>query len=484
MANPTFLDPFTNTLSNTGYGVTATGFVIKPFSVCLAEIQADFQAIFGNTINLDPSEPFGQWCAILADRESLLWQGLAAVYAARDPDMSEGVGLVELSAITGTVPVSPTFSTVTETLTGTTGTLVPSGQTISVQTALTQFRTTADATIAAATSWAGTTAYTTGQRRKNGGNVYQCIADGTSAGSGGPTTTAADITDGSVHWTFLGAGDGSIDVLCDSVDYGPQQALARTLTVISTPVSGWSAAINLLDAKPGIGFETDTDLRIRRINELFSHGSATVDAIRSGLVQLTDANGAAVLESANVFENVTDVTDGFGLPPHSIQAVAQYEGAPITATDLAIATEIFQDKSAGIQTFGTQVVTITDTQGQTHAIHFDYPTPMWLWVTIVGTKDPVTYGGDPAVKQAIVDFANGVFATEFAGYTMGDDVFAGRLYAPITDNVSGIVDISSLTTAVTAVGGGDPGPGDNTPKVMSRIQIAQFDTSRITVTFS
>jgi hypothetical protein len=58
----------------------------------------------------------------------------------------------------------------------------------------------------ALTAWAAATAYTVGQLRTNNSNIYQCITAGTSAVSGGPTSTSADITDGTVHWKYIGAG--------------------------------------------------------------------------------------------------------------------------------------------------------------------------------------------------------------------------------------------------------------------------------------
>lgn len=64
--------------------------------------------------------------------------------------------------------------------------------------------------IATATAWTSTTGYvaTVGTRSvvtNDGGRTYICITSGTSAGSGGPTGTGTDITDGSVHWRFLGS---------------------------------------------------------------------------------------------------------------------------------------------------------------------------------------------------------------------------------------------------------------------------------------
>lgn len=51
--------------------------------------------------------------------------------------------------------------------------------------------------------WASGTAYLIGQVVLNGGNLYRCRAAGTSAGSGGPTGTGADITDNTAHWAYV-----------------------------------------------------------------------------------------------------------------------------------------------------------------------------------------------------------------------------------------------------------------------------------------
>lgn len=53
-------------------------------------------------------------------------------------------------------------------------------------------------------AWAGATAYTLGQVRKNDSTrLYVCVTAGTSAGSGGPTGTSAAITDGTVVWDYV-----------------------------------------------------------------------------------------------------------------------------------------------------------------------------------------------------------------------------------------------------------------------------------------
>lgn len=57
------------------------------------------------------------------------------------------------------------------------------------------------------TAWAGTTAYVKNDIVSNGSTptrLYKCTTAGTSASSGGPTTTSFDITDGTVTWAYIG----------------------------------------------------------------------------------------------------------------------------------------------------------------------------------------------------------------------------------------------------------------------------------------
>lgn len=69
----------------------------------------------------------------------------------------------------------------------------------------------ADYVAVASVAWAATTAYDEGFLVTNdSGKLYLCITAGISAGSGGPTGTAADITDGTVHWMYAGAGSTGV----------------------------------------------------------------------------------------------------------------------------------------------------------------------------------------------------------------------------------------------------------------------------------
>lgn len=50
--------------------------------------------------------------------------------------------------------------------------------------------------------WQPLTAYLLRRYVRNGANLYECVTAGTSASSGGPTGTAAEITDGTVTWCW------------------------------------------------------------------------------------------------------------------------------------------------------------------------------------------------------------------------------------------------------------------------------------------
>lgn len=66
-----------------------------------------------------------------------------------------------------------------------------------------------DDRIRVAPPWAASTAFRAGDLVTNGSapiKLYLCVTGGTSAASGGPTTTAAAITDGTATWTYLGNG--------------------------------------------------------------------------------------------------------------------------------------------------------------------------------------------------------------------------------------------------------------------------------------
>ncbi len=299
------------------FGLTTTGFVPQPLDSIREEIIAAIQVAWGPSLDLGDRSPLGHFVGIVAERLAALWELAELVNAQQDPDAATGTGLAGLCALTGTFAPDPAPSTVVLTLTGNDATSVPSGSQAATTAGTATFETTETVALANLTAWAITTAYVVGDRRSNASRSYICITAGTSAGSGGPTTTAADITDGGAHWRYMGEGTAVADAHAACTEDGPTIAVAFDISEIITAVGGWSSVINLLDADLGRDQMTDEQLRLLREAELATPGTGTADAIRAALLALEGVT------SVTVFVNDTDSTDSDGMPPHSVEALVR-----------------------------------------------------------------------------------------------------------------------------------------------------------------
>jgi uncharacterized phage protein gp47/JayE len=333
----------------TTYGLTSTGFVTKPLLTIKSDLEDALKAVFGASIDLAPQSVFGQWVGITAERLSEIWDAAEADYAAFDPDGATDAALDALCAITGTVREPASHSTVTLTLGGDAGTPIPAGSQVSVSTTGVKFETLALATC----------------------NSTPTTVNGVTVG--GSTTGAAQ-----------------------AVDTGPLVAAAGSITVIETPVSGWTAVTNAADAVSGQDIETDADLRLRREVELHSAANAALEAIRNAVLDVDNVS------ECKVFENTTMVTDGDGIPAKSIEVVISGTG---TAADIEEA--IFSAVAAGIGTYGTVTGTVIDTQGIAHMIKHSTATEIDAYIRATVTYNADDYEpatGDDLVAAAILDY--------------------------------------------------------------------------------
>lgn len=420
------------------YGLTFDGFVSKTLDIIREDLNAALRDAFGNSIDLGDRSIFGQLVGIIAERMAQLWELAEAVNASQDADKATGTALDALSTLTGTFRPAASYSAVTLTLTGTPTTVVPLGSKASTLSTGKAFATDSNATITAASAWAGTTVYTVGARATNASRMYQCTTAGTSAGAGGPTTTATSITDGSVVWTYLGEGTGVIDVSATATETGAIEAFARDITVITTAVGGWSSVINLLDADTGRDVASDLELRLLREAELGGLGSTTVDALRAKLLQVAD------VETVTIFQNVSDVTDVDGMPPHSVEALVRGPAVPTAAFDQSIFNLLLANVAAGIPTYGSVIGSAADSEGTSHVVKFSRPTEIPIYVYLGVVKDALTYpsSGDQLIKEAIVTWGDTL--------PSGKDVVATGVSAQAFD-VEGVLEVSYIGISTAAI---------------------------------
>ena len=187
------------------YGITPEGFNRKRLDQLKAELDAAVRAIFGDNVNLEPESPDGQINGVVSESNANLWELLEEGYNAFNPSVASGVALSNLVQLNNITRLPATPSLVELSLTGSDGTLIPSGSIVSTSDTGAQFATDEDVTIS--------------------------------------------------------GGVGTVDA--SSIDTGPIGALSGTLTVIETPITGWDSVTNATDATLGANLETDPELRAR-----------------------------------------------------------------------------------------------------------------------------------------------------------------------------------------------------------------------------
>lgn len=374
------------------YGLLESGFVPKTFEIVVGEIEADIFAEFGIT----PRGFLKKLIDIFAERITELWELAQASADAVDVDAAVGAQLEALAALTGTLRNGARESTVVLTLTGDDATVVDVDTLAKTAATEIQFVTLEEGTLADADAWAPTTAYVVGDFVTNVDRVYICSDPGTSAGSGGPTTTGVGITDSTVEWDYVGEGTAYAQVDAQAVDTGPLVAVARTITEPISAVVGWHSVINLLDADVGRDIESNGDLRIRRELELAQAGSGTADSIRAALLEVN------TVISVTVFVNDTDATDVDGLPPHSVEALVRDGDAD------DIAAVLLDEVAAGVQTFGGTTGSAEDDEGTVHVLNFTRPDEIEIYARIEVDIDAEDFpdDGSDQIEAAVVTWGD------------------------------------------------------------------------------
>jgi hypothetical protein len=390
------------------FGITPAGFVLKTLQDILTDLNTSMLADISAGLDVSPMAPDGQRNAIYSRQEAALWEILNTLYDALDPERAEDGLLISLCKLTGTVPQSATSTIVSCNCTLTIGTVLAS-----------------DGTVAASVS-------------------------------GKPDVLFFPLED------FTAPSTGVHAVKFRAEVPGPTQVNAGTLTVISTPVTGWTAVTNPLDGRRGLATDTNETLRVRRAQDVAAPGSASVPGIRADLSQAEDADENLLLVSCNVNENDTDYYDANGLPPHSIECVVV---APVSTTPDQIAQAIFETKGGGPTSFGNTSGIATDEQGKTYTIRYSTPVekPVYL---IFDLDTDSNYGGDAL-------FAAAVAATMTAQVAPGVDVLAWACQQAA--NQPGVTNLYSVKLGYA------PAPTLSVDLAVSIREWATFDSTRVSV---
>lgn len=227
------------------------------------------------------------------------------------------------------------------------------------------------------------------------------------------------------HSVTMGAtiGDnGTVDTVFRTVEHGPIEIGANTVTSIVTVIAGWDTVNNASAGVTGRDIEPDGELLSRMKESYAINANGTVENVQANLSELDGVLDCVVLEN---YTNNKQTQYSVELDPHSIAVCI------VGGDDEAIAETIFRRKSAGCGTNGETEVTFVDTE------HFDAvytykiirPTAQTFKVQVSFYAEGLNTDLQESVKQAIVQDFLGELKN--SRVTLASTVYASRFYQAI-----------------------------------------------------
>jgi len=449
----------------------------------------------GEDVDTSANTTIGRLISLAAPATADLWEAMAEVYAAFDPESATGIALDKLVSLGGIERLRATKASCQALMTGDLSTVIPMLSTIrGVGTGL-LWQTRSPLTLSTTcsgvnldiTTVADSTVYSITYTSPSGTKVLSYTSDGsateTEISNGliaasllaphntlitvtklAPTQSLNIIKQNAYDFgTFTPTANLTIDkyqkvVALQAQETGAVEQAIGTITNIATPVLGWDSAVNITAASGGRDVESDVELRVRFANTKYEKATNTLEALYSAII-----NAEGVTEVI-IYENDTAVTDANGLPPHSFMVIAAGGYDPQTLAQI-----IWENKPLGILAFTPSTyLTVYDSQGLPHLIGVKAPElkPLYISMTLA-TDATFPANGEEDIKAALVDY----LTTNFG---IGDDITYSRLFTPINSVVGHSV--TSLTIGLSA------SPVGTSNVVIDFDEIHTIDTNNIIIT--
>ena len=488
-------------ISNIEYGMLPTGFSRMRLPEIRQAIIDSLQTKTQLTFETRPDSITGQFIDVFAEREAAIWELAQAVYHAMYPISAFGVNLDHAVSFAGVTRLFALQSLAWVNFYGVEGSLIPTGTIVRSETTRENFLLQEDLLIDSSkigevilsvdTAVIGTQYFITLTKTEEPtvtASYTPVLGDSnvTIAGQLSPLLVTANYlvtqdahtiriyrVDGLPFNPTHSAGISKLKLgatgLTKAQNYGSMEIPIGSITQIVTTRDGLDSVYNVSPGQSGRDTETDDLLRARYANGVYRLGAATVASIQANLQQ----NILGML-AVSVYENVNDFVDEDGRAPHSIEVVA-FGGDP-----QSIGEEIFRTKAAGIDTFGSVAIDVSDSAGYTHVIRFNRPVPLYVWVKAAVVKykeETFPANGDNFIAEIIAEEGN--------NFGVGTDIITQRFLGPIYSQVSGI-GVIVISTAVVTDPDVVPDPGlyvIGNRSVAVR-ELSRFATNRISVTVS
>lgn len=381
-------------------GLTTTGFQVRRLRDILDAIDADLRSNLSDQLDLDDEESIiGQVRGAFANEVALVWEALADLYRALDPDSAVGEQLDVIGRFNGLTRLAAARGTGTITASGTAGTVIPDGSRASNSTTNVVVETVGDATI---------------------------------------------------------GGGGSVTIPVRTVEAGAAVSGSNGIDTIVTPVAGWasiSASSEIVGARDR---ESDTDYRLRLIN-VREIVASVEGAIRAKLLEVESVTSAIVLS------NRSSSADSNATPAHTVRAVIQPDLTGQTDVEDAIAAALFETLPAGIPSVGigasARTGTVLDQQGYQQSVGWEYPTAVDISVDIEVTIDFSQTTLSSADVESLIDET---IADYIDGLGLGTNVRTSGIECAVDDAIPGALwAVDSLLLDIVAPPSGTASIGIN-----------------------
>lgn len=451
-------------------GVTSAGFVPKRLGDIITGLKENAEPIFqdlvppGEEVDTSDTTTIGRLIGLIATDLDELWQSLQQVYQAFDPNSATGVALDNIVQYIGVTRQQGSPTVLRTSVWGQTNTFLPQGQVIRnvegdkfesttsltfslndligfavTPTGIVEGETTGFTFIVqegiysvSYTVQAGDSIEDVLEAWKVELDTYNLERETYYVDSGKfyltlneyfayitiPSVDTAAVVEVKKRLTFNSASQGDIP------------APLNTVTTILTPVFGWLSVSNEISAETGSVYETDEELRERFRVSKAVRANNTSEALYSQLLELED------VDFVRVYENMSDVVDIRGLPPHSFMAILR------GGTDTDIGRVVWNNKPLGIESSGTTTVIVRDSQNLEREVKFSRATAVPVYVNVVVKKTDNNFPDDGVeqIRAAVVNYIN-------TRDTFGEDVIYTRLFTPVNSIPGHQVDVLEIGTS-------------------------------------
>ena len=381
------------------YGVVNSGFVRKRLPEQLQEIYEEMRTGFGENVSLEPDTVLGVLSNITAERFATMWEEVEDVYHQMYPMSATGSNLDRAVSFMGVTRLQESPSSARVVWYGKQGVTVPDYTAVRNKETLVEYFAEGETEITKNNAYDVELSCNLSEIAY--GQSISVIVDGINYSYKTDRDSliyaiknlARRLSD--ISYLNVGYTDSTItltaeSVLGFSVDGGVDFSVTKLGTAgvvttenpsldeanigdiseIITMTNGLDTVINLTRGTRGRYQETDAELYQRYTLGVYRTGAGSAESIRANIIELPGVS------SCTVYQNNEQETDEVGVPPSSIHVVVK------GGLDAEIAQSILSTKAAGIGTFGSTSVSVSDSQNISHLIRFSRPKKVYIWCKV------------------------------------------------------------------------------------------------------